>query len=130
LRQVIHFAGVRRFGEAEGGDFRICEVSKPETLTLTVSGKGTGSGTTKGTMAFDGKDYGMTMGIPFIRIADRVEVTVDLKGKRVSGLRWSLSTRQPATFPVAAAATRIMEYGGGRNRERGEPKRQVIVGLP
>jgi hypothetical protein len=36
-------------------------------------------------MAFDGKDYGMTNGIPFIRIADRVEVTVDLKGKRVSG---------------------------------------------
>jgi hypothetical protein len=73
------------FGEAEDGDFRICEVSKPETLTLTVSGKGTGSGTTKGTIAFDGKDYGMTKGIPFIRIADRVEVTVDLKGKRVSG---------------------------------------------
>jgi hypothetical protein len=29
LRQVIHFAGVRRFGEAEDGDFTIREVSKP-----------------------------------------------------------------------------------------------------
>jgi hypothetical protein len=36
-------------------------------------------------MAFDRKDYGMNEGIPFIKIADRVEVTVDLKGKRVSG---------------------------------------------
>ena len=67
------------------GDFTIRGVTKPETLTLTVSGKGTGSGAIKGTMAFDRKDYGMNKGIPFIKIADRVEVTVDLKGKRVSG---------------------------------------------
>jgi len=67
------------------GTFTIRGVSKPETLTLTVSGKGTGSGAIKGTMAFDRKDYGMNKSIPFIKIADRVEVTVDLKGKRVSG---------------------------------------------
>jgi hypothetical protein len=36
-------------------------------------------------MAFDRKQYGMNSGIPFIKIADRVEVTLDLKGKRVSG---------------------------------------------
>ena len=36
-------------------------------------------------MAFDRKDYGMNSGIPFIKIADRVEVTVDLNVKRVSG---------------------------------------------
>jgi polyisoprenoid-binding protein YceI len=67
------------------GDFTIRGVTKPEKLTLTVSGKGTGSGEIKGIMAFDRKDYGMNSGIPFIKIADRVEVTVDLKGKRVSG---------------------------------------------
>jgi polyisoprenoid-binding protein YceI len=67
------------------GDFTIRGVSKPETLSLTVSGAGTGSGEIKGTMAFDRKDYGMTKGIPFVTIADRIEVTVDLKGKRVSG---------------------------------------------
>jgi polyisoprenoid-binding protein YceI len=67
------------------GDFTIRGVTKPETLTLTVSGVGTGTGNIKGTMAFDRKDYGMNSGIPFIKIADRVEVTVDLKGKRVSG---------------------------------------------
>jgi polyisoprenoid-binding protein YceI len=67
------------------GTFTIRGVSKSETLTFTVTGKGTGSGEIKGTMAFDRKDYGMNKGIPFVKIADRVEVTVDLKGKRVSG---------------------------------------------
>jgi polyisoprenoid-binding protein YceI len=67
------------------GDFTIRGVTKTESLTLTLSGKGTGSGEVKGTMAFDRKDYGMNSGIPFIKIADRVEVNVDLKAKRVSG---------------------------------------------
>lgn len=67
------------------GTFTIRGVSKPETLTLTVNGAGTGSGYIKGTMAFDRKDYGMNSGIPFIKIADRVEVTVDIFAKRVSG---------------------------------------------
>jgi len=67
------------------GTFTIRGVSKPETLSFTVTGEGTGSGEIKGTMAFDRKDYGMTHGIPFVTIADRIEVTVDLKGKRTSG---------------------------------------------
>ena len=67
------------------GTFTIRGVSKPETLTFTIAGKGTGVGSVKGTMAFDRKEFGMNSGIPFIRIADRVEVTVDLQGKRVSG---------------------------------------------
>ena len=45
----------------------------------------TGSGTIAGTMAFDRKEYGMNSGIPFIKIADRVEVGVNLKATRVSG---------------------------------------------
>jgi polyisoprenoid-binding protein YceI len=67
------------------GDFTIRGVTKPETLTFAITGVGTGEGSIKGTMAFDRKDYGMNKGIPFVTIADRVEVTVDLKGKRVSG---------------------------------------------
>jgi polyisoprenoid-binding protein YceI len=67
------------------GDFTIRGVTKPEKLTFTVTGKGTGAGEIKGTMAFDRKDYGMNKGIPFVTIADRVEVIVDLKGERVSG---------------------------------------------
>ena len=58
------------------GDFTIRGVTKPETLLLR---KGTGSGQIKGTMAFDRRDFGMNSGIPFIRIADRVEVTVTLE---------------------------------------------------
>jgi polyisoprenoid-binding protein YceI len=60
-------------------------VTKPETLVFTITGARTGSGGIKGTMAFDRKEFGTNSGIPFIKIADRVEVTVDLKGKRVSG---------------------------------------------
>jgi polyisoprenoid-binding protein YceI len=68
------------------GTFTIRGVSKPETLTLTVSGtRGSGTGEIKGTMAFDRKDYGIDGSIPFIKIADRVEVDVDLVAKRVSG---------------------------------------------
>jgi polyisoprenoid-binding protein YceI len=67
------------------GNFTIRGVTKAEKLTLSVSGRGTGSAEIHGTMAFDRKDYGMNSGIPFIRIANRVEVTAALKVKRVSG---------------------------------------------
>ena len=67
------------------GNFTIRGVTKPDTLMLTVEPEGKASGEIKGTMAFDRKDYGMNSGIPFIKIADRVEVTVALQAKRVSG---------------------------------------------
>jgi polyisoprenoid-binding protein YceI len=68
------------------GKFTIRGVSRPETLSLTLTGtRGSGHGEIKGTMAFDRKEYGMNSGIPFIKIADRVEVTVDLLADRVSG---------------------------------------------
>jgi polyisoprenoid-binding protein YceI len=67
------------------GDFTIRGVSNPEKLTLVVSGRGTASGEIKGKMIFNRKDYGMNKGIPFISIADHVEVNFHLKGKRISG---------------------------------------------
>jgi polyisoprenoid-binding protein YceI len=67
------------------GTLAVRGVSKPETLHMTLSGKGTGHGELTGTMAFDRKDYGMDSDIAFIKIADRVEVTVDLKGDQISG---------------------------------------------
>src|SRR6516162_5034442 len=68
------------------GKFTIRGVSKDETLNLTASGeRGSGHGEITGTMAFDRKEYGMNSGIPFIKIADRVEVTVDLIADRVGG---------------------------------------------
>jgi len=67
------------------GDFTIRGVTKKETVTFKVNRDASGAGTISGTMAFDRKQYGMNSGIPFIKIADRVEVTLDLKAKRVSG---------------------------------------------
>jgi polyisoprenoid-binding protein YceI len=67
------------------GDFTIRGVSNPEKLTLTVSGKGTGSGELHGAMVFDRKNYGMDKGIPFIKIADHVDVNFHLKWKHVGG---------------------------------------------
>jgi polyisoprenoid-binding protein YceI len=67
------------------GNFTIRGVTKPDTLTLTTDAEGKGVGEIKGTMAFDRKDYGVDGSIPFIKIADRVEVTVAFQLKRVSG---------------------------------------------
>jgi polyisoprenoid-binding protein YceI len=67
------------------GDFTIRGVTKKEKLKLTDSGKGSPSGNIIGTMAFDRKEYGMNSGIPFIKIANRVEVSVNLRWKRISG---------------------------------------------
>ena len=67
------------------GNFTIRGVSNPEKLTLAISDKGTGSGQIKGTMVFNRKDYGMNKGIPFMKIADHVDVSFHLLGKRVSG---------------------------------------------
>ena len=90
-----HYCLLRDLGPVKGGkgmkhhevivDFTIRGVTKPETLQLTVSGQGTGSGQIKGTMAFDRRDYGMTTNIWFLRIADRVEVNVTFDAKRVGG---------------------------------------------
>jgi polyisoprenoid-binding protein YceI len=69
------------------GDFTIRGVTKTEKLIFKLSRdpKVLGTGTISGTMAFDRKDYGMNKGIPLVKIADRVEVTVDLKAKHVGG---------------------------------------------
>jgi polyisoprenoid-binding protein YceI len=67
------------------GDFTIRGVTKKEKLVVQDEGKGSTNGTIIGTMAFDRKEYGMNSGIPFIRIANRVQVNVNLKWKRVAG---------------------------------------------
>jgi polyisoprenoid-binding protein YceI len=70
---------------AVAGIFTIRGVSKPQTVVLTTTGRGAASGTIKGTMSFNRKDYGMNASIPLVQIADYVGVTIDLKIKRISG---------------------------------------------
>ena len=67
------------------GTFTIRGVSKPETLVFTADRDAQATGEIKGTMAFDRKNFGMDSGIPFLHIADRVEVTIDFTAKRTSG---------------------------------------------
>jgi polyisoprenoid-binding protein YceI len=67
------------------GDFTIRGVPNPEKLTLTVSRKGTGVDEIKGAMVFNRKNYGMNKGIPFISIADHVDVQFHLRERQVSG---------------------------------------------
>jgi polyisoprenoid-binding protein YceI len=68
------------------GDFTIRGVTKTQTLTFTLVGKrGSGQGTIKGTMSFNRKDFGMNKGIPFVKISDHVDVTVNLKVRKTSG---------------------------------------------
>ena len=67
------------------GEFTIRGVTKPEKLALDLERSGPGVGVITGVMAFDRKEFGMNSGIPFIKVADRVEVNVDLRYKRISG---------------------------------------------
>ncbi len=67
------------------GTFTIRGVSNPETLSLTVSTVGVGEGTVSAAMAFNRKGYEMNGSIPFVKIADLVEVDIHLKVKRISG---------------------------------------------
>lgn len=85
---TFHSTSIRKTGAdsfAVAGDFTMRGVTKHETLTLTVTGAGSGSGDVKGAMEFNRKDYGVNGSIPLVRIADRVQVTVDLKVHRTSG---------------------------------------------
>jgi hypothetical protein len=66
-----------------------------------VTGKGTGSGEISGRLYFDRKDYGMNSGIPFIKSPNRVEVTIALKAKRVSGPPVALNCSERGTSAVA-----------------------------
>ena len=86
------------------GTFTIRGVSKPVTLTITGNGSRTsGHAEITGTMAFDRKEFGMNSGIPFIRIADRVEVTVDLDVNRVSGPQLIFRQYPQATAPGSSS---------------------------
>ena len=66
------------------GNFTIRGVTKPQTMTFTGE-RQTGGGTAQGKMAFDRRDFDMNHNIPFIKIADLVQVEAVLHVRRVSG---------------------------------------------
>ena len=76
------------------GDFTIRGLTNEESLTLNYSPDKVDEGRIRGQMVFDRRQYGMTHGIPLIKIADRVEVGVDLKIHRTSGPRPIQSRQQ------------------------------------
>lgn len=67
------------------GTFTLRGISKEEVLNFVAEREGTGTGQIKGTLWFDRRDFGLDGGVPFVKIADRVEVTIDFKATRVSG---------------------------------------------
>src|SRR5262249_14295421 len=78
------------------GDFTIRGVSNPEKLTLTLPANPKGLEHIDGKMVFDRKDYGMNSGIPFIKIADHVEVTIHLSAKQTGGPALVYQHKPPA----------------------------------
>jgi polyisoprenoid-binding protein YceI len=76
------------------GDLTIRGVSNPEKLTLIISHKESHLGDIQGKMVFNRKDYGMNKGIPFISIADHVEINFHLKTKHVRGPELTVKTQQ------------------------------------
>jgi polyisoprenoid-binding protein YceI len=67
------------------GTFTLRGISKTESLTLVVNKTDERSGKIDGTLTIDRRDFGLSGNIPFVKIADRVDVTIDLNAKRVSG---------------------------------------------
>jgi len=66
------------------GMFTLRGVSKPEALTFTTDREGgDATGEIKGTLVFDRRDFELGGGIPFVTIADRVELTIDFRATRV-----------------------------------------------
>ena len=67
------------------GTFTLRGVSKTESLTLTVNKADERSGKIDGTLTINRKDYGVNAKMPFVKIADGVDVTIALSATRVSG---------------------------------------------
>ena len=66
------------------GIFTLRGISKPQSLTFAVNRDVAGdTGEIKGILTISRKDYGLGGRVRFISIADRVDVTINFKAKRV-----------------------------------------------
>ncbi|HEY2646554.1 MAG TPA: YceI family protein [Candidatus Acidoferrales bacterium] len=60
------------------GNFTLRGVTKPVILQVTLDRDHKGNGQIYADLSFDRRDFGMTKGIPFVRVSDSVRVRVDL----------------------------------------------------
>ena len=66
------------------GTFTVRGISKPQDLSFIVNREAGGAtGEIKGTLVFDRRDFQLGGSIPFVKIANRVELTIALKATRV-----------------------------------------------
>lgn len=66
------------------GTFTVRGISKPQALTFIVDrDAGGATGEIKGTLVFDRRDFELGGSIPFVRIANRVELTIAFKATRI-----------------------------------------------
>jgi polyisoprenoid-binding protein YceI len=67
------------------GTFTVRGISKAESLNFTAEREGEGTGEIEGTLWFDRRDFDLGGNIPFVKIADRVELMIEFKATRTSG---------------------------------------------
>jgi polyisoprenoid-binding protein YceI len=67
------------------GMFTVRGISKAESLNFTAERDGEGTGEIEGTLWFDRRDFDLGGNIPFVKIADRVELMIEFKATRTSG---------------------------------------------
>ena len=65
--------------------FTVRGISKAESLNFTAEREGPGTGEIEGILWFERGDFGLGGSMPFVKIADRVELTIDFKATRISG---------------------------------------------
>ena len=60
-------------------------------------------------MVFNRKDYGMNKGIPFIKIADRVDVNPTSRGGESAALRCSMNNSLPQQMRIAVSSMQLTQ---------------------
>jgi polyisoprenoid-binding protein YceI len=60
------------------GNFTLRGFTKPVVLQVTLNRDGKGGGQVYADLSFDRREFGMTKGVPFVRVSDSVRVRIDL----------------------------------------------------
>jgi YceI-like domain len=93
------------------GTFTVRGVSQQETQTADGF-RGDRFGRDHGHNGLRRKDYGMNSGIPFIKIADRVEVVSPSRRSRIVNLGWSTSRKILSGLSQVFGLVRLVQQSG------------------